>query len=54
MRLDADQTMSRIFWIFLEFILIFLELFYLLVEGSKIFLMISKYFIWIPRDQKYL
>jgi hypothetical protein len=44
MRLDVDQTLPRIFWIFLEFILIFLELFYLWVEGSKILLMSSKYF----------
>jgi hypothetical protein len=41
MRLGANQTLPRIFRIFLEFILIFLSLFYLL-EGSKIFFMGSE------------
>jgi hypothetical protein len=44
--LGSVQILPRIFRIFLEFILIPLSLFYLL-EGSKIFFMISKYFIWI-------
>jgi hypothetical protein len=48
MRLGGVQILPRIFRIFLELILIFLKLFYLL-EGSKIFFMRSKYFIWVVR-----
>jgi hypothetical protein len=51
-RLGAVQTLQGIFRIFLEFILIFLELF--LLEGSKIFFMSSKYFIWIDLVPIYL
>jgi hypothetical protein len=51
--LGVVQTLPRIFWIFLEFILIFLSYFYLL-EGSKIFFMSSKYFIWIVHTSIYL
>jgi hypothetical protein len=46
MRLGAVQILPRIFRIFLEFILISLSYFYLL-EGSKIFFLSTKYFIWI-------
>jgi hypothetical protein len=49
MRLGAVQT----FRIFLEFILIFLCLFYLL-EGSKILFMSTKCFIWIVHVLIYL
>jgi hypothetical protein len=48
MRLGAVQNLPRIFQVFLEFILIFLSYFYLL-EGSKIFFMSSKHFIWIAQ-----
>jgi hypothetical protein len=38
MRLAADQTLLRIFRMFLEFILIFLSLFYLLEDSKNIFM----------------
>jgi hypothetical protein len=53
MRLGAVLTLLRIFWIFLEFILIFLEKF-LLLEGFEIFFMSSKCFIWIVHVLIYL
>jgi hypothetical protein len=46
MRLEAIQTLPRIFLIFLEFILIFLELF-LFIRSLSILFMSSKCFIWI-------
>jgi hypothetical protein len=53
MRLGAVQNLSRIFRNFLEFILIFSEHFYLL-EGSKIFFLSTKFFIWIIHVLIYL
>jgi hypothetical protein len=53
MRLSAVQILRRIVWAFLEFIFPFLELF-LFIRRLWIFFMSSKYFIWIPRDRKYL
>jgi hypothetical protein len=53
MRLGAGQTLPRIFRIFWNLFSFFLSLFYLL-EGSKIFFMSSKYFIWIVHALIYL
>jgi hypothetical protein len=53
MRLEVVRTLPRIFRIFLGFILIFLSYFYLL-EGSKIYFMSSKFFIWIVHVLIYL
>jgi hypothetical protein len=53
MRLGDAQTLPRIFRIFLDLFSFSLRYLYLL-EGSKIFLMSSKYFIWIVHTSIYL
>jgi hypothetical protein len=51
--LGAHQKLLRIFRLFLEFILTFPSYFYLL-ECSKIFILISKYLIWVPHIPNHL
>jgi hypothetical protein len=54
MRLGAVLIFPRIFRIFLEFILIFSLSYFYLLEGSKIFFMSPKCFIWIVHVLIYL
>jgi hypothetical protein len=53
MRLGVVQILPSIFQIFLNLSSFSLSYFYLL-EGSKIFFMNSKYFIWIVHTSIYL
>jgi hypothetical protein len=52
-RLSTDQILLRIFRLFWNIFSLFSSYFYLL-EGSKIFFMSSKYFIWIHHDPSHL
>jgi hypothetical protein len=54
MRLGAVLTLPRIFRNFLKFILIFSLSYFYLLEGSKIFFMNTKCFIWIVHVLIYL
>jgi hypothetical protein len=53
MCLGVVQTLPRFFWIFWNLLSFSLSYFYLL-DGSKIFFMSSKYFIWIVHTPIYL
>jgi hypothetical protein len=53
MCLGVVQTLPRFFWIFWNLFSFSLSYFYLL-DGSKIFFMSSKYFIWIVHTPIYL
>jgi ABC-type glycerol-3-phosphate transport system permease component len=53
MRLGADKSFREFSSFFWNLFSLFLSLFYLL-EGSKIFFMSSKHFIWIVRVSFYL